>query len=158
MVNSTKAHKNHADVVSARVRLLITLIHYLHNLASYGFPYQIICHFVALFDFSTWILSLRIASVVDTTNLFLFEIVFSPQLLSDGCVLRSLPHSLLPVCRRIDGFTKLDALRLAHQVVATLSNNTNVKSVACLMPSHVQHVRIEYIAFDIKCDRATTIL
>lgn len=42
-------------------RLLITLIHYLLNLVSYGFPYQIICHFVALFDFSTWLFSLFIS-------------------------------------------------------------------------------------------------
>lgn len=70
MANSAKVPKNHADAVCAR--LLITLIHYLHNLASYGFPYQIICHFVALFDFSLRGFFLLVAFFVDSTNSFSF--------------------------------------------------------------------------------------
>lgn len=32
--------------------LYLGTLHYLPYLVSYGFPYQIICHFVALFDFT----------------------------------------------------------------------------------------------------------
>lgn len=46
-------------ICDMRRLLIATLVHYLLYLVSYGFPYQIICHFVALFDFSTCLFSCR---------------------------------------------------------------------------------------------------